>query len=135
MSHRMTRVKGLVALILAAALSCSAAAAAKNRLWQTGTWGESQVNRPKFAFRAATPSSGGFAAPPALTEIRTYVIETDDLHLELKETTTSDAPSLDPAFGQQVTFAIEKNTVYIKEAGGREHALHVTRKALKTAAK
>jgi hypothetical protein len=66
-------------------------------------------------------------------EVRTYVIETDGLRLELKENTTADARRIDATVGETVTFALEKNTVYIKQGEAGEHRLSVTKKITKTA--
>lgn len=100
------------------------------RAWQTGTWRDVQIVRPKVVFGLARPGVGSPA--PAIAEVRTYVIETDDLRLELKENTTADAHRIDATIGEPVTFALEKNTVYIKDGDGTEHKLGVTRKTTKT---
>jgi hypothetical protein len=100
------------------------------RAWQTGTWHEVQIVRPKVVF-APAQRPGVVSPAPALAEVRTYVIETDDLRLELKENTTADAPRIDATVGEIVTFALEKNIVYIKEGDG-EHKLNVTKKVTKT---
>ena len=124
----MSRLNYRAAPVIVLALS-AATLAAKERAWQTGRWGDYQVTRPKVTFGAVSaPPTGGFAPPPAITEVRTYVIDTEELHLELKETTTSDRPALDVKIGQPVTFALEKNTVYVRDAGGHEHPLHVTKR-------
>ena len=105
--------------------------AGPERAWQTGTWRDVQIVRPKVVFGPAPrPGIGGPA--PALAEVRTYVIETDDLRLELKENTRADAHRIDATVGEAVTFALEKNTVYIKVADGAEHKLSVTKKITKT---
>jgi hypothetical protein len=119
-----------VALVMVAAAAAGVGASARERVWQTGTWRDVRITRPKVVF--GPTSSQGFGSrqgkPPAMTEVRTYVIETADLRLELKETTASDARAVDAEVGDMVTFSLERDTVYIKEVGGREHALHVTRK-------
>ena len=115
-----------VGLVVATALS-----AAPVRAWQTGIWRDVRIVHPKVAFGVARRAGAG-AVTPAVAEVRTYVIETDELRLELKETTTADARRIDAAIGEMVTFALEKNTVYIKEAGDAEHRLSVTRKITKT---
>ena len=100
------------------------------RAWQTGTWRDAQTKRPKVVFGVAPTNPNGTprVAPPAAQEVRTYVIETDTLRLELKENTTVDAPRLDVLIGEPVTFAIEKNSVYIKDASGKERKLSLTKK-------
>lgn len=108
---------------------------AAERAWQQGIWREAQTKRAKVVFGIApnNPNSGApRTAPPASREVRTYVIETDDLRLELRENTTVDAPRIDVLIGQPVTFALEKNNAYIKDADGREHKLGVTKKVAKT---
>jgi hypothetical protein len=99
------------------------------RAWQTGTWRDVQIVRPKVVF-APAQRPGVVSQASALAEVRTYVIETDDLRLELKENTTADAPRIDATVGEIVTFAVEKNIVYIKEGDG-EHKLSVTKKITK----
>ena len=100
------------------------------RAWQTGTWRDVQIVRPKVVFGPA-PRPGVGSPAPALAEVRTYVIETDDLRLELKENTRADARRIDATVGEVVTFALEKSTVYIKEADGAEHKLSVSKKIAK----
>ncbi len=104
-----------------------------DRTWQTGTWKDVQVKRAKVVFGVAPadPTSGGFRPPPPTRETRLYVIETDDLRLELKQDATVDTPRLDVLVGEPVTFAIEKNTVYVKDAKGHETKLSVTKKTTK----
>ena len=105
--------------------------AGKARSWQTGTWRDTHVAIPKVVFGVGRRPVGGGAGPlsaPATIEVRTYVIETDELRLELKENASSDFRRIDARIGQPVTFALEKNAIYIKEAEGVEHRLSVTRK-------
>ena len=119
-------MKHLTLVFALALLTPSVLAAGPERAWQTGTWFGFDVVRPKIVFgtnRAPQVGSSG----PAITEVRTYVIETDTLRLELKENTTADANRLDVMIGGPVTFALEKNSVYIKVDGGREHMLSVTK--------
>lgn len=105
--------------------------AGKGRVWQTGTWREVRVAIPKVVFGVGLRPVGGGAGPlsaPATIEVRTYVIETGELRLELKENTSSDFRRIDARVGEPVTFALEKNAIYIKEAEGVEHRLSVTKK-------
>jgi hypothetical protein len=101
---------------------------AKDRAWQVGTWRDVEVTRPKVVVGLQPSPMGG---PPGVTtpmEVRIYVIETSALHLELKDAAPSNAPAFDVAIGGPVTFALEKDTVYVLDAKDTEHALHVTKK-------
>jgi hypothetical protein len=124
-------MKHLTLALAVGLLAANAWAAGSERAWQTGTWSGAQVVRPKVVFGVARAPRVGSPAP-AVVEIRTYVIETDDLRLELKENTTTDAHRIDATVGTPVTFALDKNTAYIKEADGTERRLSVTKKATKT---
>ena len=107
----------------------------RERAWQTGTWRELHVARPKVVFGIGGNPVGGGAGPlstPPMMEVRTYVIETDELRLELKENIRADARQIDARIGEPVTFALEKTTVYVKQAGGIEHKLSVTRRTPRT---
>ena len=123
MKHlRLAVVVGLVA--------ANGWAAGPERVWQMGTWQGVHASRPRFAFGVGRDPRAG-APPPPVAEVRTYVIETDDLRLELKENTTTNARRIDAAIDEPVTFALEKNTVYVKDGDG-EHKLTVTKKTTKT---
>jgi hypothetical protein len=124
-------MKHLVLTFAVGLLMASPSAAGRERAWQMGTWRSAQIVRPKVVFGVVRAPRVGSPAP-AIAEVRTYVIETDDLRLELKETTTADARRVDAEVAAPVTFALEKNTVYIKEADGAEHKLSVTKKITKT---
>lgn len=124
-------MKYLTLTLAVALLTANAWVAGSERAWQTGTWSGAQVVRPKVVFGVARPPRVGSPAP-AIVEVRTYIIETDDLRLELKENTTTDAHRIDATVGTSVTFALDKNTVYIKEPDGTERKLSVTKKNTKT---
>ena len=64
----------------------------------------------------------------AMADIRTYVIETDDVRLELKDVVAVGRRSVDAIPGAPVTFALHKNTVYVRDPDGTEHTLRVTKK-------
>lgn len=108
------------------ALAGQVAVNAAERVWQTGTWREAKVERPKvlFGVQPRDPNSNLPRTAPA-REIRTYVIETNTLRLELRQDATVDTPRIDVVLGQSVTFALEKKTVYVKDEEGREHRLSV----------
>ena len=76
------------------------------------------------------PAAGGGQRSAAVEEVL-YVIETDALRLEFKQKGTLDQ-RIDAMIGEPVTFALEKNTIYIKDAKGKERRLTVTKKIAKT---
>ena len=120
--------------ILLALLSVTALGAA-DRHWQTGKWIDVNVKRRMVDFGpGASPFGGGRPSAPvmrAMADIRTYVIETDDLRLELEDVVRVNTRSLDAVIGLPVTFALEKNSVYVRDADNVEHKLRVTKKVAK----
>ena len=119
MRLQKTRAAGVL-LAFAAVISICAA----ERAWQTGTWKDVQVKRPRVVFGVApnSPETGApRTSPPAAQEVRTYVIETDSDRYEFKENTTVDAPRLNVLIGESVQFAVEKKTLWIKDENGKEH--------------
>jgi hypothetical protein len=106
---------------------CSAA----ERHWQTGTWGDVTTKRRIVDFG---PGSSGFGRPGstpqmrAMADVRRFVIETDELQLELEDTVPVNRRSFDATVGGMVTFALEKNTVYVRDADGTEHKLRLLKK-------
>lgn len=126
--------------VLAFPLACllaTAAVHAAERRWQTGTWGEVSTTRQMVDFG---PGSSGFGPPNAglqmraLANVRVFVIETDEATYELKDTVPINRRSIDVDVGAPVTFAVEKNTVYVRGADGAEHKLRLTKKTMKDAA-
>lgn len=117
----MTR-RTLFALVFGAFVGVVAAAA--EREWQTGTWREYNVERPKvsFSIQPRDPNSN-LPRTTAAREVRTYVIETATHRLELRQDATSETPRIDVLAGEPVQLAIEKKTVYVKDSDGREHKL------------
>jgi hypothetical protein len=107
---------------------------AAERHWQTGTWTDRGTKRQMVDFG---PGSSGFGSPGAaptlraMADIQTYVIETDDLRLELQEIVPVGRDSLPVTLGQSVAFALDKNTVYVRDANRVEHKLHLTKKTIK----
>lgn len=112
--------------------------AAKDRQWQTGKWIDVSVKRRMVDFGpGASPfgSGGGRPSTPSMraeADVRLYVIETDTLRLELEDVVKVNTRSLDAVVGLPVTFALEKNSVYVKDSAGVEHKLRVTKKVNKT---
>lgn len=111
---------------LAAALCAllSVAAIAEERQWQNGIWRESKTERPKvlFSVQSRDPNSN-LPRSAAAREIRTFVIETRTHRLELRQDATVDTPQIDVLLGQPVQVAVEKKTVYVKDALGKETKL------------
>lgn len=123
--------------ILFALVSVSALAAAE-RHWQTGKWIDVSVKRRMVDFGPGSSPFGGGGRPSAPSmraqaDVRTYVIETDALRLELEDVVKVNTRSIDAAIGLPVTFALEKNSVYVRDADGVEHKLRVTKKTNKPA--
>lgn len=117
----MTRPTLLAAVICAVV---GATAIAADREWQSGTWREAKVERPKVLFSVQTrdPNSN-LPRPAAAREVRTFVIETSTHRLELRQDATVDTPRIDVLLGQPAEFAIEKKTIYVKDSEGKEHRL------------
>ena len=118
-------------MVIVLVLLIVSAGGGADRHWQTGTWTDIGVKRQVVDFG---PGASGFGRPNstpamrAMADVRTYVIETATLRLELKDVVQIGHQSVDATIGGAVTFAVEKNTVYIRDAGGAEHRLRVTRK-------
>jgi hypothetical protein len=119
-------------------LALIATAGAADRHWQGGKWTSVTSKRQMVDFGPGSSPFGNSSGRPstpamkALVDVRLYVIETDDLRLELEDTVKVDQRSIDAVAGLPVTFALEKNTVYVKDAGGVEHKLKVTKKVNKS---
>jgi hypothetical protein len=124
------------ALTVAIALVVSASPArAAERKWQTGTWIDIGTKRQMMDFGPGATSFDPRGRGPsmrALADVRTYVIETEDLRIELQDVVSVNKRSVDAVVGQPVTFALEKNTLYVKDADGAEHKLRVTKKGRKS---
>ena len=67
----------------------------------------------------------------AQADIKTYVLETDELRLELEDVVQVNTRSLDAVIGLPVTFALEKSSVYIRDSDNVEHKLRITKKTSK----
>jgi len=108
---------------------------AADRHWQTGKWIDVNVKRRMVDFGpGASPFGGGQRSAPAMramADVRVYVIETDELRLELEDVVQVNTRSIDAVIGLPVTFALEKNSVYVRDADNVEHKLRVTKKTSK----
>lgn len=112
----------LLAAVLCAVIGATAIAA--EREWQNGTWRETNIERPKvlFSVQSRDPNSS-VPRTAAAREIRTFVIDTSTHRLELRQDATVDTPRIDVLLGEPVVIAIEKKTVYVKDAEGKEYKL------------
>jgi hypothetical protein len=125
------------ATITALACLLTATAAAADRHWQTGTWGDVSSTRQMVDFG---PGQSSFGPPNAgiqmraLAAVRVFVIETDAATYEMRDTVPINRRSIDVIVGSPVTFAIEKRTVYVRDANGAEHKLRLTKTISKTEA-
>jgi len=126
----MSRTILLVTLLLLDVSVCAA-----DRQWQTGICVGVETKRKTVDFGpGASPfGSGSVPALRALADVRTYSIENDDLRLELEDVVPVGKRSVEMSAGSSVTFALEKNTVYLREVDGKEYRLRVTKKTLKIA--
>src|SRR5688572_14418720 len=117
----MTR-KLWLAAIIGAVIGVTVIAA--DREWQTGTWRDSKIERPKvlFSVQSRDPNSN-LPRTAAAREVRTYVIENSTHRFELRQDATVDTPRIDVLLGQPVTFAVDKKTVYVRDSEGKEHKL------------
>src|SRR2546423_10089868 len=101
-----------ILFVLVFACVCGAA----ERHWETGKWIDVDVKRRMFDFGPGSrPFGGGRPSAPAmkaLADVRSYVIETDDLRLELEDVVRVNKRSIDAVVGLPVTFALEKRSVY-----------------------
>jgi hypothetical protein len=104
---------------------------AADRHWQTGTWGDVTTRRKMIDFG---PGSSGFGRPGssptmrAMADVRRFVIETDAVWLEMEDTVPIGRRSIDVTAGAKVTFALEKNAVYVRDPDGTEHKLRLIKK-------
>jgi hypothetical protein len=119
------------ALTFALACLIASSAVAADRKWQTGTWGEISTARQMVAFG---PGQSSFDPPnaalqmQAMAEVRVFTIVTGEFTYELRDTVPITRRSLEVLEGSPVTFAVEKNTVYVRDKDGTEHKLRLTKK-------
>jgi hypothetical protein len=125
----MKRHAAIAGLLL---LAFAATATAAEKKWQTGTWGDVTTSRQMVDFG---PGSSSFGSPKpsspsmrAMADVYVYVIETDEVHIEMKDVVAVGRRTVDVVPGAEVTFALQKNTVYVRDPDGTEHKLRVTKK-------
>lgn len=122
-------------VLVFAALLASTPVAAAGRHWQSGTWRDADVTRRVLDFGPGSSSfDGGRQGTPAMramADVHRYVLEGDGIRLELEEVVPVGRRSIDVTVGESVSYALEKNSVYVKDAEGKEHKLRVTKKTAK----
>jgi hypothetical protein len=121
--------------VILGAFLVAASVFAAGRQWRTGTWVEVSTRRKTIDFGPGASPFGNPNATPsmrAMADVRTFVIETDDLRLELEDVVPIGKRSVDVNVGTPVTFALEKNAAYITDTDGKEYKLRVVRKTAKT---
>lgn len=104
-----------------------------DRRWRTGTWTRVGVKHTALVGDPVQERSLPPGVKPQMTQVATYVIETDDRKYSLQSLVGLGSDELDArvTVGTLVTFAIEKKTAYIK-IDEREYRLLVTNDAKKT---
>jgi hypothetical protein len=70
----------------------------------------------------------------AMADLRHFVIETDEIRIEAEDTVPVGRRSFEAVTGAKVLFAVEKNTVYVRDPGGPEHKLRLVKKVERSAA-
>ena len=128
----MTRRAG-TGLTWLALIVASAAGFAAERVWQTGTWAELRTTRPRIVFGLQpSPNGPGPHGPPATTLVRIYIIETDALRFELTDVAPASRRTVEAVVGETVTFAVDRNTLYVRGRNGLEHRLRITKRLTKS---
>jgi hypothetical protein len=131
--HRIiTSLAVVVAMaVLGATMEWRHGLLAADRHWQTGTWGDVTTERKMIDFG---PGSSGFGPPGskpamrAMADVRRFVIETDDVRLEMEDTVPVGRRSIDVTVGGMVTFALEKKAVYVRDPDGNEHKVRLVKR-------
>lgn len=121
-------------ILMLCTLSAGVIVFAADRHWQSGTWTEISVKRQMVDFGpGASPFAGTRPDPStrAMADVHLYVIETDMLRIELQDVVQVNKRSVDAVVGEPVTFALDKKTVFIRDAAGIEHKLRLTKKTEK----
>lgn len=121
----------LAILVAAAAIAVGSAA---ERHWQVGKWTAVSVQRQMIDFGPGASSFDRGRPNPAtnaMADVHLYTIETDTDHLEIKDVVRVDKRSVDAVVGDPVTFAVEKNTVYVRDGRGIDHKLRLVKRTSK----
>ena len=116
--------RALLVIVLTLLVGAAVVMMAAERQWQSATWRDFQVERPKVLFNVQPRDPNSNLPHTAVArEIRTFVVETSTHVLELRQDSTVDTPHIDVVPGQPVRIAIEKKTVYVKDGLGKEHKM------------
>jgi hypothetical protein len=133
-------VRRLPHLTIPAVVICffGVATGVSERHWQTGTCTDASVKRDLTVGQGAV-GSRPFGPPnpgsqPVVPQVVAYVIETQDQRFEAKDIHPIGTDTLYLRVGDHVTFAVTKNTVYIRDAKGHEYRFRLTKKTRKPAA-
>lgn len=126
---QMRRRLGVGCVLLAIT---AVAGSAAERNWQTGTWREVRVTRPRIVIGLQPSPNGPGPHTPTMTVVRTYVIEADDQRFELADIAPASRRTVDALVGEKVIFAVQKNTIYVRGQDGFEHRLRITKKIPKS---
>lgn len=134
----MRGVRFAITLLVLLVVGIGTSAAARH--WQTGTWKAVGIKRDPWVGGQTGEGTPGFVdtlrpAKPVTPEVGIYVIETPTMRFELEDTAPMGGwKSFDSTVtvGASVTFAVNKNVAYIRNADGTEHRLRITKKTAKT---
>lgn len=121
-------------LVLLFVLLAAAVDATADRRWQTGRWFDVGVKRRVVDFGPGVSSFGRPNSAPsmaAMADVHTYVIDAGDLRYELEDVVQVGRRSVEAVVGASVTFAVERKTVYVRDADGAEHKLRLMKKTIK----
>jgi len=121
---------GCAALLVAFAVVCAAA----ERKWETGTCTDVGTKRDARVGAGAAgtrPFAGTGISRGTTPEVATFVIETETLRIEAQELQPIGPESLNLKVGDPVSFAIEKKTLYVRDAKGDERRLLVNKNTVK----
>ena len=128
-------MRARLALAVLVVLSVTGVGRAADRHWETGRWASVDVERRMFDFGPGASGFGGprSAAPSmrAMADVRRYTLETDTLTIEFRDVVAIGHRSVDAVVGESVTFALDKKTIYVKDADGAEHKFSVSKKTVR----
>lgn len=122
------------ACVAVALVTAIIAATAADRDWQKGTWTQLGVARTPFVGDPAHERMPPGFNKPQMTEVATYVIETDERRYHLQDMVAIGSNEFERTvkIGSSVMFAIEKKTAYIQLDKGEYRLLVVKNESKKT---